>query len=120
MYAIIGSGGKQYRTAEGEFVRVEKLPGEVGDEVIFDKVLMFNDGEYVDIGRPLLEYVVVKGHIIEQGKYRKIIVFKYKKRKRYRKKQGHRQQYTAVRIDSIDLKTSESPEEIRIVPKETP
>ena len=110
MYAIIGSGGKQYRTEEGEFVRVEKLAGEVGDEIIFDKVLMFADGENVDIGKPLLEDVMVKGHIIEQGKYRKIIVFKYKRRKRYRKKQGHRQQYTAVRIDSIGLKASESPE----------
>jgi len=110
MYAIIGSGGKQYRTEEGEFVRVEKLPGKVGDEVIFDKVLMFADGENVDIGKPLLEDVMVKGHIIEQGKYRKIIVFKYKRRKRYRRTQGHRQQYTAVHIDSIGLKASESPE----------
>ncbi|MDM8555674.1 50S ribosomal protein L21 [Desulfococcaceae bacterium HSG7] len=110
MYAIIGSGGKQYRTEEGEFVRVEKLAGEVGDEIIFDKVLMFADGENVNIGRPLLEDVAVKGHIIEQGKYRKIIVFKYKRRKRYRRKQGHRQRYTAVRIDSIGLKASESSE----------
>ena len=110
MYAIIGSGGKQYRTEEGGFVRVEKLPGKVGDEIIFDKVLMFADGENVDIGKPLLEDVMVKGHIIEQGKYRKIIVFKYKRRKRYRKTQGHRQRYTAVRIDSIGLKASGSPE----------
>ncbi|MDM8541404.1 50S ribosomal protein L21 [Desulfococcaceae bacterium HSG9] len=110
MYAIIGSGGKQYRTEEGEFVRVEKLAGEVGDEIIFDKVLMFADGENVNIGRPLLEDVAVKGHIIEQGKYRKIIVFKYKRRKRYRRKQGHRQRYTAVRIDSIGAKASESSE----------
>ena len=110
MYAIIGSGGKQYRTEEGEFLRVEKLAGEVGDEIIFDKVLMFADGENVDIGKPLLEDVMVKGHIIEQGKYRKIIVFKYKKRKRYRKTQGHRQRYTAVHIDSIGLKASEIPE----------
>jgi len=110
MYAIIRSGGKQYRTQEGGFLRVEKLPGNVGDEIIFDKVLMFADGENVDIGRPLLEDVAVKGHIVEQGKHRKIIVFKYKKRKRYRKKQGHRQQYTAVRIDQIGLRTTETSE----------
>ncbi len=110
MYAIIGSGGKQYRTEEGEFVRVEKLPGDVGDEVIFDQVLMYADGENVNIGQPLLDDVEVKGHIIEQGKHRKIVVFKYKRRKRYRKKQGHRQRYTAVRIDSINLKSSEAPE----------
>jgi len=110
MYAIIRSGGKQYRTQEGEFLRVEKLPGNVGDEIIFDKVLMFADGDNVDLGRPLLENFAVKGHIVEQGKHRKIIVFKYKKRKRYRRKQGHRQQYTAVRIDHIGLKASETPE----------
>lgn len=110
MYAIIGSGGKQYRTEEGEFVRVEKLPGNVGDEVVFDKVLMHSDGENVNIGQPLLNDVEVKGHIIEQGKHRKIIVFKYKRRKRYRKKQGHRQRYTAVRIDNINVKTSDAPE----------
>ena len=114
MYAIIGSGGKQYRTEEGEFLRVEKLAGEVGDEIIFDKVLMFADGENVDIGKPLLEDVMVKGHIIEQGKYRKIIVFKYKRRKRYRRTQGHRQQYTAVRIDSIGLKTSAASETVEV------
>jgi large subunit ribosomal protein L21 len=101
MYAIVDSGGKQYKVKEGETLRVEKLAGEVGNKVSFDKILMFSDGENVNIGTPVLEDVAVNGHIVEQGKAKKIIVFKYKRRKRYRRKNGHRQQFTAVKIDSI-------------------
>ncbi len=101
MYAIVDSGGKQYKVKEGDILKVEKLAGEVGDNVSFDKILMFSDDENVNIGTPLLEDVAVNGHIVEQGKAKKIIVFKYKRRKRYRRKQGHRQQFTAVKIDSI-------------------
>jgi len=101
MYAVVGSGGKQYRVQEGETFRIEKIPGDVGTDVAFDKVLMFSDGENVKIGQPVLDDVAVQGHIVEQGKAKKIIVFKYKRRKRYRRKQGHRQQFTAVRIDRI-------------------
>jgi large subunit ribosomal protein L21 len=102
MYAIVNTGGKQYKVCQGEVLRIEKIPGDVGSPVSFDKVLMFSDGENVNIGQPMLDNVTVSGHIVEQGKAKKIIVFKYKKRKRYRKKQGHRQQYTAVKIDSIE------------------
>jgi len=102
MYAVVASGGKQYRVEQGETLRVEKLPGEVGASVSFDNVLMFSDGEDVKIGQPILENVKVTGHIVEQGKAKKIIVFKYKRRKRYRRKQGHRQQFTAVKIDNIE------------------
>ena len=84
-----------------EILRVEKIPGDIGSPVTFEKVLIFSDGENVSIGNPVLESVAVCGHIVEQRKTKKIIVFKYKKRKRYRRKQGHRQQYTAVQIDSI-------------------
>jgi large subunit ribosomal protein L21 len=101
MYAIVNTGGKQYKIQQGDILRVEKIPGEIGSSVSFDKVLMFSDGENVNIGQPVLDNVAVKGHIIEQGKAKKIIVFKYKRRKRYRRKQGHRQQYTAIKIDSI-------------------
>ncbi len=101
MYAIVDSGGKQYKVKEGDILKVEKLTGEVGDNISFDKILMFSDDEDVNIGTPLLEDVTVNGHIVEQGKAKKIIVFKYKRRKRYRRKQGHRQQFTAVKIDSI-------------------
>jgi len=102
MYAVVATGGKQYRVREGQILRVEKIPGDIGAPVTFDKVLMYSDGEAVDIGQPVLENVAVNGHIIEQGKAKKVIVFKYKRRKRYRRKQGHRQQYTAIRIDNIN------------------
>ncbi len=103
MYAIIASGGKQYKIQEGEILRVEKISGELGASVSFDRVLMFSDGENVSIGTPVLDNIVVRGHIVEQGKAKKIIVFKYKKRKGYRRKQGHRQQFTGVKIDSIEI-----------------
>ncbi len=102
MYAVVATGGKQYKVQQGDVLRVEKLAGDVGAEVAFDKVLMFSDGENVQIGQPMVEGAVVKGHIIEQGKSKKVIVFKYKRRKRYRRKQGHRQPYTAVKIDVIE------------------
>ena len=102
MYAVVNSGGKQYKVQKGEILRVEKIPGDVGSEVTFDRVLMFSDGENVSIGQPVLDNVAVKGHIVEQGRAKKIIVFKYKRRKRYRRKQGHRQPYTAIQIDDIE------------------
>ena len=102
MYAVVSSGGKQYKVQEGETLRVEKLKGEVGSEVSFDRVLLYSDGDKVTIGQPVVENVAVRGHIVEQGRAGKIIVFKFKRRKRYRKKQGHRQDYTAVKIDSIE------------------
>jgi large subunit ribosomal protein L21 len=101
MYAVVTSGGKQYKVQKGAILRVEKISGDIGAPVSFDKVLMFSDGENVNIGQPVLENVSVNGHIVEQDKAKKIIVFKYKRRKRYRRKQGHRQQYTAVKIDNI-------------------
>ena len=107
MYAVVSSGGKQYRVEKGEVLKVEKLPGDVGASVSFDQVLMFSDGEDVRIGTPVLGDVAVTGRIVEQGKSRKIVVFKYKRRKRYRRKQGHRQPYTAIKIDHIGVGDSE-------------
>jgi large subunit ribosomal protein L21 len=104
MYAVVNSGGKQYKVQQGQVLRVEKIPGDVGNPVTFERVLMFSDGENVSIGQPALEDIVVEGHIVEQGKAKKIIVFKYKKRKRYRRKKGHRQEFTAVLIDDIKPK----------------
>ena len=102
MYAVVATGGKQYKVQEGEILRFEKLDGEVGAPVSFDQVLMVSDGENVQVGQPALEKAAVRGHIVEQGKGKKIIVFKYKRRKRYRRTQGHRQMYTAVQIDQIE------------------
>ncbi|MFO8083383.1 MAG: 50S ribosomal protein L21 [Desulfobacterales bacterium] len=101
MYAVVVSGGKQYKVREGEVLRLEKIPGEIGDPISFDDVLLYSDGENLQIGQPVLENAKVTGRVVEQGKARKIIVFKFKRRKRYRRKQGHRQQFTAVKIDSI-------------------
>ena len=101
MYAVVKTGGKQYRVQEGDVLRVEKLSGDVGAEIAFDDVLLFSDGENLQVGTPILDNVAVTGRIVEQGKAPKILVFKYKRRKRYRRKQGHRQPYTAIQIDSI-------------------
>jgi large subunit ribosomal protein L21 len=94
MYAVVNTGGKQYKVQKGETLRIEKIPGDVGSQVTFDKVLMVADGETVRVGQPLLEKATVQA--------KKVIVFKYKRRKRYRRKQGHRQPYTAIRIDGIE------------------
>ena len=101
MYAIIRTGGKQYQVAEGDRLRVEKLNGEVGDSVELADVLMVADGETVKVGQPLVEGAKVSAKIVEQGKGKKIIVFKKKRRKGYRLKQGHRQLYTALEIQGI-------------------
>ena len=110
MYAVVNTGGKQYKVQQGEILRVEKIPGDVGSPVTFDRVLMFSDGENVRIGQPLLDSVAVEGHIVEQAKAKKVIVFKYKRRKRFRRKNGHRQEFTAVLIDSINAKGTKGPE----------
>jgi large subunit ribosomal protein L21 len=102
MYAVINTGGKQYKVQQGETLRIEKIAGEVGSKVTFDKVLMVADGENIRVGQPVIETAAVQAIIVEQDKAKKILVFKYKRRKRYRRKQGHRQPYTAIRIDGIE------------------
>jgi large subunit ribosomal protein L21 len=101
MYAVILTGGKQYRVTPGELVKVEKLQGNTGDPVTFEKILLTSDGETVNIGKPYVSDAKVLGKIARQGKDRKILVFKYKRRKDYRKKQGHRQSFTLVKIENI-------------------
>lgn len=100
-YAIIRTGGKQYRVEPGETIRVEKLPGEVGTDIEFDEVLLRSTDDGLQIGAPLVDGGKVAGRIIQQDKDRKILVFHKKRRKTYKKMYGHRQPYTAVRIDSV-------------------
>jgi large subunit ribosomal protein L21 len=102
MYAVVNTGGKQYKVQKGETLRIEKIPGEVGSSVTFDKILMVADGENIRVGQPVLENVSVQAQIVEQDKAKKILIFKYKRRKRYRRKNGHRQPFTAIRIDGIE------------------
>ncbi len=103
MYAIIKTGGKQYKVSEGDLVRVEKLPYEVGETVEFDEVLLVsNDGD-IKVGSPVVEGAKVSATVEDQNKAKKIVVFKYKPKKQYRKKHGHRQPYTLVKINSISL-----------------
>ena len=101
MYAVISSGGKQYRVAEGETLRVEKLEGGAGSKVTFGPLLFADDGGGVQIGQPTVKGVTVEAEIVDQGLAKKIIIFKYKRRKSYRRKQGHRQPYTALKITAI-------------------
>lgn len=100
MYAVIETGGKQYRVQEGDVITIEKLNAEAGDKVTFDKVLLMSDGKEVKVGTPYLAEAVT-GSVVENGKGKKVIIFKYKAKKDYRKKQGHRQPYTAVKIESL-------------------
>jgi large subunit ribosomal protein L21 len=102
MYAVVSTGGKQYKVQKGETLRIEKIPGEVGGKVTFDKVLLVADGENIRVGQPMVEKAAVQASIVEQDKAKKILVFKYKRRKRYRRKAGHRQPYAAIRIDGIE------------------
>jgi large subunit ribosomal protein L21 len=102
-YAVIKTGGKQYRVAAGDKLRIEKLPGAVGDAVTFGEVLLVGgaDGAAVQIGRPLLAGAAVDAKITAQDREKKVIIFKFRRRKNYRRKTGHRQPFTAVEITGI-------------------
>ncbi|MGI6549963.1 MAG: 50S ribosomal protein L21 [Syntrophomonadales bacterium] len=101
MYAVIKTGGKQYRVQEGEVLKLEKLAADVGETVEFDQVLALKTEDELKVGTPYVEGATVQGTVLGQGKAKKIIVFKYKPKKNYRKKQGHRQPFTSVRIEKI-------------------
>ena len=101
MYAVIKTGGKQYRVSPGDSIDVEKLPYEVGEQIELDQVLLVANGSGTKIGQPLVEGAKVKATVTRQVKGRKVIVFKYHSSKRYRRKRGHRQHYTRLRIDEI-------------------
>jgi large subunit ribosomal protein L21 len=103
MYAIIQTGGKQYRVEEGSVLEVELLPAEVGTEVGFDHVLAVKKENRLEVGQPYLDGAVVRAKVLDHGKGKKIIVFKYKAKKNYRRKQGHRQPFTRVLIEKIEV-----------------
>jgi large subunit ribosomal protein L21 len=101
MYAVVETGGKQYRVQNGDVLRVELLNGEIGEEIILDKVLMKGKDDSVEIGKPYIEGASVKAEIVSFGRNDKILVFKYKSKKNERKMRGHRQDYTEIRITEV-------------------
>ncbi|HQT26152.1 MAG TPA: 50S ribosomal protein L21 [Burkholderiales bacterium] len=101
MYAVIKTGGKQYRVAVGEKIKIEQIPADIGSEYVLDQVLMVVDGDNVSVGTPVLASASVKATVIDQGRGEKVRIFKMRRRKHYRKSQGHRQNYTEIRIDGI-------------------
>ncbi|MCR5793288.1 MAG: 50S ribosomal protein L21 [Lachnospiraceae bacterium] len=101
MYAIIATGGKQYKVAEGDIIKVEKLGVEAGETVTFDQVLAVSDGE-LKVGNPTVDGASVSASVVKEGKGKKVIVYKYKRKTGYHKKNGHRQQFTQVKIEKIN------------------
>ena len=101
MYAVIKTGGKQYRVATGDTIKVEKLTGQTGDSIELDQVLLLSYGETCTLGHPFVQGAKVTAEIVTQDKSAKVIIFKYRRRKRYRNKNGHRQPFTSLRITGI-------------------
>ena len=101
MYAIIKTGGKQYRVQAGLKLKIEQIPADVGSELVIDQVLMIADGENISMGKPLLSGASVGAKVLEQGRHDKVRIFKMRRRKHYQKHQGHRQNYTEIEITGI-------------------
>ena len=101
MYAVIKTGGKQYRVAPGENIKIEQIPADVGAQIVLDQVLMVSDGDAVQLGNPLVAGAKVSATVLGHGRGEKVKIFKLRRRKHYQKTQGHRQNYTEIRVDSI-------------------
>jgi len=101
MYAVVKTGGKQFRVTPGDTIQVEKIDGTPGDNLVLSDVLLVSDDTGITLGQPTVDGVSVKAEILGQGRHRKVTVFKYKRRKRYRRKQGHRQAFTTLKITDI-------------------
>ena len=101
MYAVVKTGGKQYRVSAGEKLRIESIPAEVGQEIVLDQVLVVADGDALKVGTPLVAGAMVKAKVLKQGRGDKVHIFKMRRRKHYRKSQGHRQNYTEIEILGI-------------------
>ncbi len=106
MYAIVQTGGKQYKVETGDYVKVEKLDGEPGTEIALDQVLALSTADGIDLGTPFVQDALVKATILRNARHRKIVVFKKKRRKAYTKKQGHRQWYSLLRIDDFQVSSA--------------
>lgn len=104
MYAVIETGGKQYRVQEGDVLNVEKLNAEAGEKIEFTKVLALSDDNGLTVGKPYIENAKVEAEVVANGKAQKVIIFKYKSKKDYRKKQGHRQPYTMIKIEKVSAR----------------
>jgi len=103
MYAVVKTGGKEYRVSKGDLIRVEKLEGKAGDQVEFKDVLMVSKEGEAQVGTPYLTHVVIKGEIVQEGKGKKVLTYKMKRRKNYRRFKGHRQIYTYLKVNEIAL-----------------
>lgn len=114
MYAVIKTGGKQYKVSAGDKLKVEKLAGEVGTKVVLDKILMVADGEAVTIGSPLVVGATVNATVVSHGRGDKVMIFKFRRRKHYRKTQGHRQSYTEIIIDDVNGKSASAKNEVKV------
>lgn len=101
MYAVIKTGGKQYRVVAGEKIKVEQIPAEIGTQITIDQVLMVGEGDAVKIGAPLVAGATVSATVLSQGRHDKVRIFKMRRRKHYQKRQGHRQNYTELQINTI-------------------
>jgi large subunit ribosomal protein L21 len=101
MYAVIKTGGKQYRVIQGETLKIETVAGDVGGAIVLDQVLLVGNGDKLSVGKPLLSGASVKATIVAHGRHDKVSIFKMRRRKHYQKHQGHRQNYTEIRIDGI-------------------
>ena len=102
MYAVIKTGGKQYRVALGEKIKIEQIPADVGSQIVLDQVLMVAEGESVKVGNPLVSGAKVSATVLAHGRGQKVRIFKLRRRKHYQKTQGHRQNYTEIRVDAIN------------------
>ena len=103
MNAVVKTGGKEYRISKGDLIRVEKMEGKVGDQVTMKDVLMISDEDKVQVGNPFLTNAVITGEIVQQVRGKKVLIYKMKRRKNYRRTKGHRQTYTYIRVNEISL-----------------
>lgn len=103
MYAVIKTGGKQYKVSAGEKLKVEQIPADIGSEIVIDQVLAIGEGDSMKFGKPLVEGATVRATVLAQGRHDKVKIFKMRRRKHYQKRQGHRQNYTELQINSVNV-----------------